>query len=80
MLEQQSGSPMDMVADDPRRSRLWTWQSVAHGVTLILSFRWRTRRFGGEQYGHGILDTTARSTSATASWPARRWRSTGWLR
>ncbi len=30
---------MDMVADDPRRSRLWTWQSVAHGVTLILYFR-----------------------------------------
>lgn len=56
MLEQQSGSPMGMVADDPRRARLWTWQSIAHGAELILYFRWRTGRFGGEQYWRGILD------------------------
>ena len=56
MLEQQSGSPMGEAADDPRRSRLWAWQSVAHGAGLILYFRWRTGRFGGEQYWRGILD------------------------
>ena len=56
MLEQQSGSPMAAVADDPRRSRMWTWQSIAHGAELILYFRWRTCRFGGEQYWRGILD------------------------
>lgn len=56
MLEQQSGSPMAAVADDPRRSRLWTWQSIAHGAEMILYFRWRTGRFGGEQDWRGILD------------------------
>jgi beta-galactosidase len=60
MLEQQSGSPMGMVADDPRRSRLWAWQSVAHGAEMVLYFRWRTCRFGGEQYWRGILDHDGR--------------------
>ncbi len=56
MLEQQSGSPMGMVADDPRRIRLWSWQSVAHGASLLLYFNWRTFPFGHEQYWRGILD------------------------
>ncbi|OGV72678.1 MAG: hypothetical protein A3K19_06865 [Lentisphaerae bacterium RIFOXYB12_FULL_65_16] len=56
MLEQQSGSPMANVADEPRRSRLWAWQAAAHGAEMILYFRWRTCRFGGEQYWRGILD------------------------
>jgi beta-galactosidase len=56
MLEQQSGAPMEWFADDVRRIRLWVWQSVAHGAELVLFFRWRTGRFGGEQYWRGILD------------------------
>ena len=56
MLEQQSGAPFGMPADDPRRIRLWAWQSLAHGAEMILFFRWRTCRFGGEQYWRGILD------------------------
>ncbi len=56
MLEQQSGSPFGMAANDPLRIRLWTWQSVAHGARMILYFRWRTCLFGGEQYWRGILD------------------------
>jgi len=56
MLEQQSGSPAGGVACDPRQSRLWAWQSAAHGADMILYFRWRTCRFGGEQYWRGILD------------------------
>ena len=56
MLEQQSGSPMSAVSDDLRLLRLWTWQSLAHGAEMILYFRWRTARFGGEQYWRGILD------------------------
>jgi len=56
MLEQQSGSPSGMAADDERRIRLWTWQSIAHGAEMILYFRWRTCRFGGEQQWRGILD------------------------
>lgn len=56
MLEQQSGAPFGMAAVDPERIRLWAWQSVAHGADMILYFRWRTCRFGGEQYWQGILD------------------------
>ena len=56
MTEQQAGSPMGMAADDPRRIRLWTWQSVAHGAELILYWHWRSHRFGDEQYWRGILD------------------------
>lgn len=60
MLEQQSGSPMGMVVDDIRRIRLWAWQSIAHGAEMLLYFRWRTCRFGGEQYWRGILDHDAK--------------------
>lgn len=60
MLEQQSGGPFGMAADDTRRIRLWTWQSIAHGAAMILYFRWRTCRFGGEQYWRGILDHDGR--------------------
>jgi beta-galactosidase len=56
MLEQQSGSPMSAAAGDLRQIRLWAWQSVSHGADMILYFRWRTCRFGGEQYWRGILD------------------------
>ncbi len=56
MTEQQAGSPMGMASDDPRRIRLWTWQSVAHGAELILYWHWRSHRFGDEQYWRGILD------------------------
>lgn len=55
MLEQQAGAPFGMPEDDPRRIRLWAWQSVAHGAGMILFFRWRQCRFGGEQYWRGIL-------------------------
>jgi len=60
MLEQQSGSPFGMAADDVRRIRLWAWQAIAHGAEMILYFRWRTCRFGGEQYWRGILDHDAK--------------------
>lgn len=60
MLEMQSGSPYGAPADDVRRIRLWAWQAIAHGAELILFFRWRTCRFGGEQYWRGILDHDAR--------------------
>jgi len=42
--------------DAPGQLRLWTYQAVAHGADKIVYFRWRTSRFGGEQYWHGILD------------------------
>jgi beta-galactosidase len=42
--------------DRPGQLRLWTYQAVAHGADAVVYFRWRTSRFGAEQYWHGILD------------------------
>lgn len=39
----------------PGQMRLWAWQAVAHGADGILHFRWRTCRFGAEEYWNGIL-------------------------
>lgn len=36
--------------------RAWAYQSVAHGADGICYFRWRTSRYGTEQYWQGILD------------------------
>ncbi|MGO8789166.1 MAG: beta-galactosidase [Terriglobia bacterium] len=36
--------------------RVWAYQSVAHGADGICYFRWRTSRYGTEQYWEGILD------------------------
>jgi len=40
----------------PGEMRLYAWQCIAHGADGILHFRWRTCRFGAEQYWCGILD------------------------
>ncbi|HUZ18561.1 MAG TPA: beta-galactosidase [Spirochaetia bacterium] len=40
---------------EPGRMRLWAFQAVAHGADFISFFRWRSARFGTEQYWHGIL-------------------------
>lgn len=59
MMEQQSGpSGAHTVGETPRPGeiRLWAYQSIAHGADAIVFFRWRTCRFGVEQYWHGILD------------------------
>src|ERR1017187_7020799 len=40
----------------PALYRVWAYQSVAHGADAICYFRWRTSRFGTEQYWEGILD------------------------
>jgi beta-galactosidase len=39
----------------PGQMRLWAYQAVARGADLISFFRWRTCRYGREQYWHGIL-------------------------
>jgi len=60
VMEQRSGLTgwLDMFnsGDQPGQLRLWTWQTVAHGADAVVFFRWRTARFGIEQYWHGILD------------------------
>lgn len=41
---------------EPGELRLMTYRSVAHGADSLLYFRWRTCRFGAEEYWCGILD------------------------
>ena len=62
MLEQQSGpGGWEIISVTPRpgEMRLWAYQSIAHGADAILFFRWRSARFGTEQYWHGLLDHDA---------------------
>jgi beta-galactosidase len=62
MLEQQSGSggwEIISVTPRPGEMRLWAYQSIAHGADAIIFFRWRTARYGTEQYWHGLLDHDA---------------------
>jgi beta-galactosidase len=59
VMEQQAGPggwEVLSVTPRPGELRLWAYQSVAHGADGILFFRWRTARFGTEQYWHGLLD------------------------
>lgn len=44
------------VTPEPGQMRLFAWQSVAHGASGVLHFRWRTCRFGAEEYWEGVLD------------------------
>ena len=59
VMEQQAGSggwEMLSVTPRPGELRLWAYQAIAHGADAIVFFRWRTARFGTEQYWHGLLD------------------------
>lgn len=59
VMEQQSGSGgWEHISVPPRPGeiRLWTYQSIARGADGIVYFRWRTARYGTEQYWHGVLD------------------------
>lgn len=47
---------------DPGQIRFWAWQAIAHGAALVNFFRWRSCRFGTEQFWHGILDHGGRVT------------------
>ncbi|MBS7657237.1 MAG: beta-galactosidase [Candidatus Bathyarchaeia archaeon] len=58
IMELQSGAVVTSQAPIPLpgQIRLWTYQSIARGADGIVYFRWRTCRFGAEEYWHGILD------------------------
>jgi beta-galactosidase len=65
VMEQQAGAggwEIVSVAPRPGELRLWAYQAIAHGADGIIFFRWRTARFGAEQYWHGLLDHAARPT------------------
>jgi beta-galactosidase len=55
ILEQRSGSPHWRPGTPPGWMRLWTYRSIAHGACGINYFRWRTARWGHEEYWHGVL-------------------------
>jgi len=58
VMEEQSGSGgWQTVGMNPRpgEMRLWTYQAIAHGADAIVYFRWRTARYGTEQFWHGVL-------------------------
>jgi len=40
----------------PGLYRVWAYQAIAHGADGVCYFRWRTSRFGTEQYWQGVLD------------------------
>ncbi len=59
MMEQQAGpGGWEHVSVSPRPGelRLWAYQAIAHGADGMVFFRWRTCRFGTEEYWHGVLD------------------------
>lgn len=64
VMEQQAGSggwQIVSVAPRPGELQLWAHQSIAHGADAIIFFRWRTARFGAEQYWHGLLEHDGRT-------------------
>jgi beta-galactosidase len=63
VMEQQAGSggwEIVSVAPRPGELRLWAYQTIAHGADAVIFFRWRTARFGTEQYWHGLLEHDGR--------------------
>jgi beta-galactosidase len=62
VLEQQVGPLGWELLLTPRRgeTRLLTLQAIAHGAEAVCYFRWRTARFGTEQYWHGVIDANGR--------------------
>jgi beta-galactosidase len=64
VMEQQAGpTGWQTVSVTPRPGvlRLWVYQSIAHGADGVVFFRWRTARFGAEQYWHGLLEHDGRA-------------------
>lgn len=62
VMEEQSGIPgWERMGPRPApgQIRMWAWQAIAHGADAVLFFRWRSCRFGTEQFWHGILNHDA---------------------
>jgi beta-galactosidase len=57
-LESGPGGQVDLVlpTPPPGQMRLWAYQAIAHGADGVLHFRWRSCRFGAEEYWCGVLD------------------------
>ncbi len=60
VVEQKSGAPgfqhNGFYTPAPGETRMYTYQSIAHGADAVLYFRWRPAYFGQEQLHLGILN------------------------
>ena len=60
VMEQEGGLPgwMEFWGRQaaPALYRAWAYQSIAHGADGVCFFRWKTSRYGTEQYWQGVLD------------------------
>ncbi len=59
VMEEQSGIPgWERMGPrpEPGQIRMWAWQAIAHGADAVVFFRWRSCRYGTEQFWHGILN------------------------
>jgi len=60
IMEQQAGPggqlSYQLPTPLPGQIRLWTYQSIGHGATGVIYFRYRTALFGAEQLWYGIFD------------------------
>ena len=60
VMEQEGGLPgwMEFWGHQaaPGLYRAWAYQSIAHGADGVCFFRWKTSRYGTEQYWQGVLD------------------------
>ena len=58
IMEQQPG-PVNWAAHNQSPEdgmvRMWTWLAYAHGVDVVVYFRWRQAKFAQEQYHAGLL-------------------------
>ncbi len=59
VVEQKSGAPGSQTnsvdTSPPGMTRLYTYQSIAHGADMILYYRWRSSYFGNEQFYMGVM-------------------------
>jgi beta-galactosidase len=60
IMEEQGGLPGWNTFWGPQAPpplyRVWAYQAIAHGADGVCYFRWRTSRYGTEQYWQGVLD------------------------
>lgn len=59
VMEQQNGiAGWERMGRRPLDAQLrcWAWQAIAHGADAVVFFRWRTCRYGTEQFWHGVLN------------------------
>ncbi len=57
-LESGPGGQVGYILPTPRpgQMRMWLYQVIAHGADSVMHFRWRSCRFGAEEYWCGVLD------------------------